>query len=113
MDINFDAKSCITNNGQFSAFFTNRKKGVRQGCLLCPYLFIIVPEILSQYINSHRNIQGIQILSIEVNQTHFPDDATFILDGTEDYFQNLISTLEYIKILGLKLNNFKRSVLRI
>ncbi len=40
-----DAKSCITNNSHLSNFF-NVKKGVRQGCPLSAYIFILCIETI-------------------------------------------------------------------
>ena len=45
-----DAKSSIHNNGHLSSFFSI-EKGVRQGCPLLPYLFIICIELLSNEIS--------------------------------------------------------------
>ena len=56
-----DAKGCVTNNGFLSSFFPI-KRGVRQGCPLSPYLFIICIELLSHKINSSENIKGIQVM---------------------------------------------------
>ena len=48
-----NATSCVTNNGFQSEFFPVRR-GVRQGCPLSPYLFIICMELLTYQIGINR-----------------------------------------------------------
>ena len=108
-----DAKSCITNNGHFSEYF-NIQKGVRQGCPLSPYIFIICIELLANEINTNENISGIRVKNTEIKQTLFADDACFLLDGSRLSFETLIATLDnFSKISGLRLNKNKCTVLRI
>ena len=53
-----DAKSCVSNNGNMSKFFPIRR-GVRQGCLLSTYLFILCIELLSHKISTTEDIKDI------------------------------------------------------
>ena len=80
-------KSCIHNNGNLSSFF-KIEKGVRQGCPLSPYLFIICIELLSNEVSLNTDINGIKIGNIEIKQTLFADDASFITDGTKKFISN-------------------------
>ena len=58
-------ESCISNNGWTSAFF-NIQRGVRQGCPLSPYLFVLLVEMLAKEIRKNRNINGILINDEEI-----------------------------------------------
>ena len=64
-----DAKSCVTNNGCLSNFFPI-KRGVRHGCPLSPYLFIICIELLSHKITSSEDIKGLYIMK-KNSKAHF------------------------------------------
>ena len=50
------------------------KSGTRQGCLLSPYLFNIVLEILVRAIRQQKEIKGIKIGKEEVKISLFADD---------------------------------------
>ena len=83
-----DATSRVTNNGHFSEFFCI-KRGVRQGCPLSPYLFIICIELMSIDIELNTQMKGIQINNVELNQPLCADDASFKLDGSRISFETL------------------------
>ena len=108
-----DAKSCVTNNGYMSNFFSV-KRGVRQGCPLSPYLFIIAIELLSFKVTISENIKGIKLFKEEFKKSLFADDASFILDGSLKSLENLIDVLDnFSYISGLKLNAKKCQILKI
>ena len=107
------ANGCVCNNGYLSESF-KIERGVRQGCPLSPYLFILAIEILSYAIRHHPDIKGIKICNKEIKNIMFADDATLALDGSERSFKTVIHLLEdFKKISGLKLNSNKTTVLRI
>ena len=104
--------SCTINNGHLSDFFPI-ERGVRQGCPLSPYLFIICIELLSYEISNNTLIKGICFKGQEIKNTLFADDATFITDGTERSFTTLVDVLDnFSYISGLNLNSTKCSALR-
>ena len=59
-----DINSCVINNGRASEFF-NISRGLRQGCPLSPYLFIISVELMAENIQQDADIVGITINGIE------------------------------------------------
>ena len=108
-----DAKSCVSNNGTMSELF-KIERGVRQGCPLSPYLFIICIELLSNMVMKHEDIRGIKIAGTEFKTSLFADDAAFITDGTRKSFETLINIMDnFSYISGLCLNTSKCQVLRI
>ena len=107
-----DAKSCVLNNGHMTDFF-NINRGVRQGCPLSSYLFIICIELLSHSVQNNTDIKGINVYDNEIKKTLFADDATFITDGSKKSFESLIFTMDnFSYVSGLKLNSSKCKVLR-
>ena len=108
-----DAKSCVTNNRYLSDFFPVLR-GVRQGCPLSTYLFIICIELLSYKITTTEDIKGITYANYEFKKSLFADDASFVLDGFQKSFETLVTILDnFSNISGLKLNLKKCQVLRI
>ena len=104
-------ESCILNNGWASGYFT-LDRGVRQGCPLSPYIFIICVELLAEKIRQNKTIKGISVQDEEINISQFADDATIILDGSKESFTAALQDLEQFgSISGLRLNNKKTEVL--
>ena len=74
-------ESCIFNNGWTSDFF-ELSRGVRQGCLLSPYPFILSVGILAEAIRNKREITGIKIQDTEFKLSQYADNTTLILDDS-------------------------------
>jgi len=68
-------ESTVINNG-FRMNWFKTSKGVRQGCLLSPYLFILLSEILSNKNREDPKIKGIKIYENEIKLSQFADDTT-------------------------------------
>ena len=104
-------ESCILNNGWASNFFETQR-GVRQGCPLSPYLFILAAEVMAKAIRNNKNIKGISVNNQEVKISQYTDDTTLILDGSLKSLSYSLDLLDdFGKVSGLKLNDRKTEAL--
>lgn len=109
-----EAVSSVNVNGVASPPF-KIERGVRQGCPLAPYLFIIVGEALNTMIkveSVRNNIKGIRLPGNELQQTlaQYADDTSFTLLGEELPVRNMISLLDvFCRATGLLINWTKSS----
>ena len=96
-------ESTIINNGKTCEFF-KLERGVRQGCPLSAYLFIIAIEILAIHIRNDPDITGIKIGKEEIKISLLADDITLLL---KDLFSlnHVLKTLNLFQhCSGLKIN---------
>ena len=106
-----DIQSCVVNNG-WSGLFFELGRGVRQGCPLSPYIFILCAEILAVAIRKDTAIKGLSVGSTECKLSQFADDTTLILDGSQKSLQRSLYMLErFGEISGLRVNCEKTEVL--
>jgi hypothetical protein len=81
------AEAAVSFNGETTGHFPIQR-GVRQGCPLAPYLFLLVAKTLhsaTRAIVSSGTLTGITLLD-QVTQLSLPqyaDDMTFSLTGEE------------------------------
>ena len=80
-------------------------RGVRQGCPLSPYLFILTVEILSNNIRQYTNIKGIVIFGNEIKLTQFADDDTNLFCRDLDSVSAVLNKVNIFSTFsGLHLN---------
>jgi len=70
-----NTESAVQNNSFITSWF-KPPKGVRQGCPLSPYLFILSAEVLSNKIRQDFNVRGIKVFGKEIKLSQFADDTT-------------------------------------
>ena len=94
-----NSESSTLNNGFCTNYF-KLSRGVRQGCPLSPYLFILAAEVLATKIRQDKTVRGITIFGT--------------VDDTSAFCDNLLSVQHLIAIVndfgthsGLKLNTSK------
>ena len=104
-------ESCVLNNGWSSNFF-NLQRGVRQGCPLSPYLFILSVETLGQAIRANTTFKGITVNNTEIKICQYADDTTLILNGNQESLSAALNTIEnFGNVSGLRLDDKKTEAL--
>ena len=96
-------ESAALNNGFLTNWF-RPSRGIRQGCPLSPYLFILSAEVMANKVRQDRQIKGIEILGNELRLSQYADDTNL-------FCANLASVEKALEIVnnlgllaGLKLN---------
>ena len=103
-----NTSSCVVNNGWASNFFKT-SHGVRQGCPLSPYLFIIAVELLAHNIRQNKEIEGITIDDVEYKITLYADDTTLMIgEGENSVLSHII---EFYSISGHKIKVDKTHIM--
>ena len=98
-----DIYTAVTNNGYISDWF-KPERGVRQGCPLSPYLFLLSVEILACSIRQNSKIKGITINGCEIKISQLADDTTCFIKDVVSLRHLLCSFELYKKCSGLAIN---------
>ena len=100
-------QSSVLNGGYTTNYF-EISRGVRQGCPLSPFLFILAVELLALKIRNEPTCGGIMLPNNhEAKISQFADDTTIISNNT-DSLKSYLQIIEWFGSLsGLKLNKKK------
>ena len=96
-------ESAAINNGFMTNWF-RPSRGVRQGCPLSPYLFVLSTEILSSKIRQEPSITGIKIFGHEIKLSQFADDTNLFCADLISVENALRTVGDFGRLAGLKLN---------
>lgn len=100
------ASFSIQINGELAGYF-NSKRGLRQGCSLSPYMFVICIQVLSKLLDKavvERSI-GYHPYCKELSLTHlcFDDDVLVFSDGKKRCIKGILEVFrEFAHMSGLK-----------
>ena len=106
---------CITTasfsvqvNGELAGYF-QRNRGLRQGCSLSPYLFVLCINVLSKMLDeaASRNLIGFHPKCKNIGLTHlcFADDLMVFIEGSRRSVEGILRVFEeFDKMSGLKIS---------
>ena len=102
-----NVESGVINAGFMTNYF-KVSRGVRQGCPLSPFLFVIAAELLATKIRQSALCRGFQLPNNkEAKISQFADDTTIIAKDVESVKQVLELIKEFGAISGLEINQRK------
>ena len=108
-----DIEGCVINNG-FSSDVFSIECGVRQGCPLSPYLFIIVAEILALIIRQDNQFKGLSFENSDLKICQYADDTLLFLQPNECNLRHCFHILhQFNHMSGLKINIEKCNAIRL
>lgn len=112
---------CITSpsfsvqvNGELAGYFQSNR-GLKQGCFLSPYLFVICMSVLSRMIDEAA-LKGeigyhLKCKNIDLIHLCFADDLMVFADGTKASIEGILKVFgEFDKMSGLKIS-MEKSIL--
>ena len=98
-----EIESAAINNG-FATNWIKPSTGVRQGCPLSPYLFILSAEIMSNKIRQCNEVHGISLFRNEIKLSQFADDTNLLCSDLISVENGLQLIRSFGEISGLQLN---------
>ena len=79
-------------------------KGVRQVCILSPYLFNLYAEYIMRNAGLEEAQPGVKIAGRNINNLRYADDTTLMAESEEELKTLLLKVKEESEKVGLKLN---------
>ena len=105
------SSSCVTECRRFSSWF-EVKSGVRQGCPMSGFIFVLIMDWVMRHINNRR--RGLRWkLTTVLEDLDYADDVALISSRFADLQEKIDRLVATAGIVGLKINPCKTKTLRI
>ena len=99
----YAGQEAIVRTGHGTTDWFQIGKGVRQGCILSPYLFNLYAEYIMRNAGLEEAQAGIKIAGRNINNLRYADDTTLMAEN-EELRSLLMKVKEESEKVGLKLN---------
>ena len=99
-------ESTVLNNG-YASNWIKPSRGVRQGCPLSPFLFVLTAELMSNKIRQSDTVKGVSLCGNEIKISQFADDTNLICADIPSVENALQILVDFGKISGLTLSKEK------
>ncbi|XP_018473790.2 uncharacterized protein LOC108845015 [Raphanus sativus] len=104
----------VSVNGCLEGFFTSAR-GIRQGCSLSPYLYVILNNVLSKMLNRAAEEKQFsyhhQCMEVKLTHLSFADDILVFTDGSSRSLRGVLKVMDqFARIYGLHINASKSSL---
>ena len=109
--LSFQCQYCYYSSAQFLSFGLHHGKGVRQGCILSPYLFDFYAEYIMWNAGLDEAQAGIKIARRNINNLRYTHDTTLRAESKEELKSLLMKVKEKSEKVGLKLNIQKAKIM--
>lgn len=109
------ASFSVAVNGSLEGFFTSAR-GIRQGCSLSPYLYVILNNVLSKMLNEAA-ANGVfeyhpQCRAVNLTHLSFLDDILVFTDGSVRSLDGVLEVISrFARFSGLHINTTKSYIL--
>lgn len=108
-----DMSAYVTNNGHWSKE-VKIGRGLRQGGITSPFLFIVLFQTLGSRVLQNDKIEGISINGVTIKIAQYADDMWTPMKFSQDSFDEMMYELDLFQMaMGLTINYDKTEILRL
>ena len=104
-------QEATVRTGHGTTDWLQRRKGVRQGCILSPCLFNLNAEYIMRNAGLEEAQAGIKIARRNINNFRYSDDTTLMAESEEELKSLLMKLKVESEKVGLKLNIQKMKIM--